>query len=410
MKLKYYLTLIYLFAISIQVYAVKGYWQLRADMPLKRSGHVAFTLNGYGYVCGGIDSLGNELHDLWQYTEATNSWSQKASLPEGGRIDLVSFVIDSLAYVGGGRSDKDNKCYNTYYEYNPNTDSWTRIKDCPVKRYAGAGFAIDTLGYIACGRDIGGPRMDDCYAYDPRTNEWSRKADLEGPGGRTYPLALTHDGKCYMFGGINGDDPSGGNVLTGIWVYDPANNTWDMKWNMFFGSRARLIGFTMNGYFYLGCGGMMGDQTSFVEWFRAARDTNYIKWEYYESHPAKNYFGESFVIGKKGYTVGYGSNLNNYHTTYSFTDSVYSKVSVKMIESAQDGVYFDQTNHQLCLSLEKSQYQLQVLDVTGKQLVNETIQKDDKLLQYPLKQLGSGVYFARLAHADTCYVLKFVVD
>jgi subtilisin family serine protease len=88
-------------------------------------------------------------------------------------------------------------------------------------------------------------RINQVWAFDPKTNNWSRKADIPSDGpGATYGSAATIGGKVYLFGGVAG---AGSSVifLRTLWIYDTADDTWSRGRDLpieNFGSAVAAIG------------------------------------------------------------------------------------------------------------------------------------------------------------------------
>jgi len=69
---------------------------------LKGINKVAFTLGGKGYLATGGEGTATAI--VWEYDPATDLWEEKTAFEGTARVDAVSFVIGSRAYVTTGRS------------------------------------------------------------------------------------------------------------------------------------------------------------------------------------------------------------------------------------------------------------------------------------------------------------------
>ena len=92
--------------------------------------------------------------DFYEYNPATTTWAQKANFPgtadSSARCGAFAFVINGKGYVGGGITNAGYT--NSFFEYDPATDSWTQKKQFPGTARSGASaFAIDSLGYAGSG-------------------------------------------------------------------------------------------------------------------------------------------------------------------------------------------------------------------------------------------------------------------
>lgn len=209
-------------------------WRPRKSPPLGFSG---FT-NGVGvindllYLSGGYS---DSERTLFVYDAARNSWSQKAPLPIISASG-VSGVIDGKLYVLTGLcpttdpTDPAGECplgvTQRLYRYDPNTDTWTRLTDCPNQHVLGAGGVVEGRFYVAGGEDFGPDNpmqfSNKLDVYDPATDTWASLSPM--PTGRHNVAGAVLDDKLYVIGG---DDNS--TVFDNVEAYDPVTDTWSIK-------------------------------------------------------------------------------------------------------------------------------------------------------------------------------------
>ena len=67
-----------------------------------RTGAVAFTINGKGYLATGSNS--SAVSNVWEYDPSTDLWTEKTSFQGGSRTDAVGFAIGSYGYITTGYS------------------------------------------------------------------------------------------------------------------------------------------------------------------------------------------------------------------------------------------------------------------------------------------------------------------
>lgn len=74
------------------------------DYTISRSGGVAFTINGLGYVATGYSGAMDRT--VWEYNPDADSWTQKNDIEASvaSRRDAVAFVIEGSAFVATGSS------------------------------------------------------------------------------------------------------------------------------------------------------------------------------------------------------------------------------------------------------------------------------------------------------------------
>ena len=178
--------------------------------------------NTKAFVLGGLN--GNTvLDDFWQYDEVNDTWLQKPNYPGGEKYGHVSFVIDSIAYVGFGGSQTvvlDQK----FWAYNMNTEVWSPIADFPGDgRVYPSTMTINAKGYVGGGvKFISGNAiyLQDFWEYDPVMNTWAQKANYP-TGIRVGMISFGQGNKGYM-----GYGESPGLFIIGFHEYNPANDSW----------------------------------------------------------------------------------------------------------------------------------------------------------------------------------------
>ena len=133
---------------------------------------------------------------------APGSWTQKADMP-GRNSCPASCVLDGILYVIGGAYPYQT-ALATVWAYNPATDLWTRKADLPSLRRYAAAAAVDGIVYVVGGAGAGWPPgtlVLPVAAYDPKTNQWSKKTDL--PKRLWFPTASLANGLIYLFQGTD---------------------------------------------------------------------------------------------------------------------------------------------------------------------------------------------------------------
>src|SRR5262249_603688 len=82
--------------------------------------------------------------------------------------------------------------------------TWTRKANFPggFGRYASTGFSIGGKGYLGTGYDFTLGHQRDLWEYDPITNAWTQKADIQGVA-RGAAVAFAINGKGYLGTGSN---------------------------------------------------------------------------------------------------------------------------------------------------------------------------------------------------------------
>ena len=234
-----------------------------------RGGASYFVMNDLAYVGLGYNSQSKKLTDMWVYDAAKDSWDALDSLPLGvrGRSHATAFAIDGKAYICGGRTfnaEERVEYLNEVWMFDPSKSKgsmWTQMKNFPFLARADAfGGAVSGKGYMGGGQDADGT-FRDFYEYDPNSDTWTKADDVFGSK-RAGAFCFVMDDKLYVGSGIDN-----GSYLRDFGYYDPAQGRWiDRRkiWNSTDESfdddykdipRAFGVAFVLNGKAYITTGG-----------------------------------------------------------------------------------------------------------------------------------------------------------
>lgn len=207
-----------------------GNWLTKKDFGGDaRSQAVAFSIGNFGYVGSGYNFNKDErLKDFWQYDPELDNWSQKADLDYGthavgraiARSGAVAFSVNGKGYVGLGKDE--TTLLDDFWVYNPDNNTWDTLNATnqgPSARYGAVAFAIDNIGYVGTGND--GSNQMDLWAYDPTANSWTQKTSYQSKVSEAVAFVL--NGKGYICTGYHND------YNKDLYAYDPAGNKWEAK-------------------------------------------------------------------------------------------------------------------------------------------------------------------------------------
>ena len=156
-------------------------WHYVTVIPgLPRTQAVSFAIGSKAYIGTGVYQNDMHLEDMWEYDTETGAWTQKANYPEGKVRGLTAFSVNGKGYAGMGyrrNGTNEGESTNTFYEYDPINNTWTRIQDYPgplnANDYHDA-FSLNNKGYIASAKeDESGVYL---YEYDPNANRWNKES------------------------------------------------------------------------------------------------------------------------------------------------------------------------------------------------------------------------------------------
>ena len=182
----------------------------RGDLAFAVSGGRIYAMGGYaaGYPYPDYGRVANS-----EYDPATNTWTDRAPLPAGGRGDVQAVELNGLIYVPGGWNEV---FVATMVAYSPANDSWTSL--APMKRARGdkAVAALGGLLYVIGGEiwsgraapcswdpsqtcNINALPIHACEQYSPEHDTWVSLSPI--PTARFRFSAAVANDAIYAFGG-----------------------------------------------------------------------------------------------------------------------------------------------------------------------------------------------------------------
>ena len=227
-------------------------WAARRSLSPYRIRMAAGAINGIVYVVAGIaiDWTTNRARLLARvdaYNVATNTWSRVASMPGARENPNGASAINGKLYVSGG-INHESRPTRTLFVYDPRTNNWTQKANMPQPGCLGVQGVIDGKLYVYmphCDR-FSSDVVVRFYRYNPATDTWVKRA--LPPGQILYPAGGVIGGKFYLAG-----------EGSRLYVYDPVSNTWQTKAPMP-QARTAMVAAVVNGKLFL-VGGV--DQPSF---------------------------------------------------------------------------------------------------------------------------------------------------
>jgi len=205
-----------------------GSWDKLGDFAgVPRDGAVGFVINNIAYAGTGYNYGSNKfLNDFWRYDPASDSWYPVADMPltvvgKLGRSGAVAFTLNGKGYVGGGYNllNGSTNPLSDFYEFDPSVGSkgkWRRIADFGhtslqldstiSARFGCGAFTVkdqaqNDRAFVGWGQDISQFNYKDLWEYDATNNVW-----IQRPGAgskRQYPFIFVIDNMAYIGGGYN---------------------------------------------------------------------------------------------------------------------------------------------------------------------------------------------------------------
>jgi N-acetylneuraminic acid mutarotase len=242
------------------------------------------------------------------------NWVQKASMPSSVGFDgMISYSINNILYVGGGFNGTLQ--INTFYAYDPSSDTWVQKANIPVALNSATSFVLNAKGYMICGTNNN--LVNTVYAYDPVADSWQAKGNFPGVP-REAAGGFTLNGKGYLCGGFIG----GGNCSSEMWQYNDTADTWTQMTSMPGPGRNGTFDMIINGKVYVGLGANAGTSLWYSDMYYFNPDSD--TYTPITDFPTPLGGCVSFTMGQVGY-VGLGFDGATYiNTIYKYDPSTNS--------------------------------------------------------------------------------------
>jgi hypothetical protein len=220
-------TLLFLFMlISCQLFSQT--WTPKAPTPFSaRSEMVSFVLNDVAYAGLGDTATNAYSTAFYHYDADADTWVSIAPFPGPARERAVAFAVNGKGYVGlGDDLSTPGGFFKDFYSYDPLTDAWSKIAD-----FGGSGrsdaiaFGIGTTGYVGFGYDTTGTSRKDFWKYNTGANSWQLITSNSSINERWGAATFVFNGKGYVVAGVKGSNY----FLSDIQEFNPANNSWTEK-------------------------------------------------------------------------------------------------------------------------------------------------------------------------------------
>lgn len=309
--------------------------------------------------------------DFWMYDTGTNSWTQRASFPNGGIYASASFAIGNKGYVATGFTSNGSMT-NNIWEYDPIANTWTMKAPLPASpRGYSAGFAIGAYGYVAAGQNGSNP-LSDLWRYDPASNGWLEMSPFGGAGEQEFSFVIGSD--AYV-GGSTGMLP--------VWKYNSSTDSWLQRAN-----HPAAIGavFALEGSGYL-----ISPLESYT--YSPANDV----WSIISGPPSFGFFGAAGVtVDGSGYVVAGGDS-----SVWKLTGSSVGFYS-NMDAAAELSITPNPTTGSAVLQIPQHMRAdvVAVMDATGRAVLQQSTSISGLTTTVDFSTQENGLYFVRVSFTD----------
>jgi len=144
-------------------------------------------------------------------------WKELASLPEGYNGGEAVSLNNEIYFVAGRTETTRSVAF--FYKFNPKTNKWTKLADVPKPATNFSLAAVNGKIY-----SIGGDIFQDANReYDPKTNSWKLLKPM--PTARQHINCGVYENQIYIAGGLT----SWKTITKKHEVYNVLSNTWSEK-------------------------------------------------------------------------------------------------------------------------------------------------------------------------------------
>jgi N-acetylneuraminic acid mutarotase len=130
-------------------------WTQKGNYPGAVTNYAAsFVIGNYAYVGTGLINLNTSSGstEFYQYDPSTDTWTQKGNFPGGGRNWAAGFSIGGYGYLAGGLNTNGVE-QSDFWQYDPGSDSWTQKKAFGGgTRFEASAFSGTSQGYLGFGQ------------------------------------------------------------------------------------------------------------------------------------------------------------------------------------------------------------------------------------------------------------------
>lgn len=202
-------------------------WEQVADNPVAAAEGQGTTIGGKLYVFGGYavtDPSWQATGRLEAYDPATNTWTALADCPERLSESAVTTDGTRLYAAGGYFTNPDGSqtfATTDVWTYDPAANAWSPLVSLPAPRAVGGMVYLDGALHFFGGSDASRNDCSDHWVLDlaDAAPHWTASTPL--PAARNRFGAAVLDGRIYLVGGQTGFD-NGGVPTASVLEWDPA--------------------------------------------------------------------------------------------------------------------------------------------------------------------------------------------
>ena len=199
----------------------------------------AVTLdNGNALFIGLMDSYPTPGAKVVEYDMNTDTWINRADMPQNLSLHQAIVLDDGRVLVTGG-FDEINAYLSGAYIYDPSLDAWTSSVNSMNEGRLYFGMCKLGNGKILIAGGNNGTDIDKVYYFNPATDTFIAKGDLDSPKGYFKLINLTSN---YVVG-FHGQFAYVYNPNLDVWVVEPTSTVipWAEGFNVYYAGGDSLV-------------------------------------------------------------------------------------------------------------------------------------------------------------------------
>ncbi|HEV2293735.1 MAG TPA: kelch repeat-containing protein [Tepidisphaeraceae bacterium] len=204
-------------------------WQAVAPSPINRAESNGAVVNGKLYVFGGLYVQSGKILATTRcdvYDPATDTWTRISDCPDKVTHSGIVVVGDTIWLIAGYFGDHPGPAGKKVLKYNTTTNTWSRGPNLPYSRGAGGAALLNNRIHF-----FGGMGYDRTWESSShwvldlgnQSAGWKSKAPLPNPRNHTSGAAI--NGFVYCIGGQHGQEENQV-AQRDVHRYDPSTDTW----------------------------------------------------------------------------------------------------------------------------------------------------------------------------------------
>lgn len=367
-------------------------WMSHADFPgIGRDDATAAVSSGRVFFGTGFGTGFIYLNDWWEYNPQTDSWTSRTALPDEPRQYAACTSDEDAVYLFGGLTPSG--CTDEIWKYTVLNDSWELLTNFPNGgRQAPVLVKYGYYLYAGLGR-CSGVYYSDWLRFDLRSLTWEALTSFPGEP-RFDPIFGNVNHEVFLSGGL-GD----GIGFSDTYVYRYHYDDWIQKDDFTGCSRMYTAHATTDNKIYFVNGGdanydFCHEAYSFET---GVFGEEWNSWTILPTDKVKR-GGSSFIYDDRFYYIcGIDSSYNRLNNVQSVRISTNENDQIEMNVYPNPAIDFLTVEFSSPID---SKNQIDIFDLSGRILVSKKYHDESSSIVLNLLTLRAGIYFLILRNSD----------